>query len=251
MEGIKTAVVLRHGRYKRNLRENAKGTAAREAAKTIYNPRDDYELGLDDKGKGQVRLARVQLAVAVNAIDLCLSSPYRRGVESADIMVGDKLDIILDKNLRERDLGDFVEIPSEVFYQDYKESAALKIANPLDWPPKNGETLRQTGARVILAVKRAESFENHETVLFSAHADVGVAFRSLPEFGGLITPKKLKTPLCKDIPNPQKIQNAQFDIYTREDPDSGRVHPKMRFFRSIASDPEGAPFDTGWLKIER
>ena len=251
MQGIKTAVVLRHGRYKRNLRETAQGDAAREAAKTKYDPADDYKLGLDSEGKNQIRLARVKLAMTVGAFDLCLSSPYLRARESAGIVVGDKLDIVLDPNLRERDLGDFVEIPSEVFYEDYKESAAEKIANPLDWVPKNGETLRQAGARAILAVIRAESFENHETALFSAHADVAVSLRSRPEFLGLTTPNKLKTPLCNEIPNPQKLQNAQFDIYTREDPTSGKVHSEMAFFRSIASDPEGTPFDTGWLKIER
>ena len=250
MEGIRTLVILRHGIYKRNHRENAKGVAAREAAKTKHNPRDDYDkLGLDNEGKGQIRLARAKLAMAVNAFDLCLSSPYLRARESADIVVGDKLDIVLDQNLRERDLGDFVEIPSEIFYQDYKESAAQKIANPLDWLPKNGETLRQTGARALLAVKRAENFENHETVLFSAHADIAISLRSRPEFGGLTTPKKLKTPLCDAIPNPQKIQNAQLDIYTREDPTWGKTYPGVAFFRSIA--PTGTPFDTGWLKIKR
>lgn len=250
MEGIKTLVIFRHGIYERNYRENSTGAAAREALKTRHDPRADYDtLDLCAEGRTQAGLLRVKLAMAVNSFDLCLSSPYLRARTTADIVLGDKLDIILDSNLRERDLGDFVEVPSEVFYKDYPESAAEKIANPLDWPPPNGETLRQTGARVLLAVHHAESLENHETVAFSAHADTTVAFRSLPKFGGLDTPEKLKRPLCNAVPNPQKVQNAQADIYTIEDPTWGKIHPEPAFFRSIA--PAGTPFDTGWLKIER
>lgn len=250
MEGIKTLVVFRHGIYERNYRENAKGAAAREAAKTPHNPQDDYDkLDLSAEGRTQASLLRVKLAMAVDAFDLCLSSPYLRARTTADIVVGDRLDIHVDPTLRERNLGDFVEVPSEVFYEDYKESAADKIANPLDWPPPNGETLRQTGAKVMLAVKYATSFENHETVAVSAHADVAVAFRSRPEFGGLDTSEKLKRPLCDAIPNPQKIQNAQADIYAWEDPTWGKTYPEATFFRSIA--PAGKQFDTGWLKIER
>lgn len=250
MEGIKTLVVFRHGIYERNYRETATGKAAREALKVKHNPQDDYDkLDLSAEGRTQAGLLRVKLNLAVGAFDLCLSSPYLRARTTADIVTGDTLDIYLDGNLRERNLGDFVEVPSEVFYQDYPESAAEKIANPLDWPPPNGETLRQTGARVLLTVKYAESFDHHETVAVSTHADATVAFRSLREFGGLTTPEKLKSPLCKFIPNPQKIQNCQADIYTVEDPTWGKIHQEPAFFRSIA--PTGTPFDTGWLKIER
>lgn len=75
IQGIRTAVVLRHGRYKRNLRETARGDAAREASKTIYNPGDDYTLGLDNEGKSQIRLARVKLAMTVNAFDFAFRRP--------------------------------------------------------------------------------------------------------------------------------------------------------------------------------
>lgn len=250
MNGIKTLVIFRHGIYERNYRETATGAAAREALKTKHNPQDDYDkLDLSAEGRTQAGLLRVKLNLAIGAFDLCLSSPYLRARTTADIVTGDTLDIHIDENLRERDLGDFVEVPSEVFYEDYKESATEKIANPLDWIPLNGETLRQTGVRALLAVKYADSFENHETVAFSSHADVIVALRSRPEFGALHTSEKLKQPLCDTIPNPQKIQNTQADIYTREDPTSGKIHPEMTFFRSIA--PTGKQFDTGWLKIER
>lgn len=250
MEGIKTLVVFRHGIYERNYRENSTGAAAREAVKTKHDPRADYDtLDLCAEGRTQAGLLRVKLNLAIGAFDLCLSSPYLRARTTADIVTGDTLDIHLDDNLRERDLGDFVEVPSEIFYQDYPESAAEKIANPLDWLPVNGKTLRQTGAAAILAVKRAESFENRETVAISTHADVAISLRSRPELGGLTTPERLKTPLCDDIPNPQKIQNAQADIYAWEDPTFGKTYPEAAFFRSIA--PAGRPFDTGWLKIER
>lgn len=166
----------------------------------------------------------------------------------AEIVYGDTpTEIILDPNLRERDLGRFKDIPRDVFHTDYAESYAQKVEDPLNWRPLEGETLLEASQRAFEVYMREDVAD--KIVAFSTHADIMVAMRSLYNLAGLTSSEKLKQPLSPELQNPQWIQNAQVDIYLEEDPTFGKVVRDMGYFRSIAVS--GVEYDTGWLRIER
>ena len=60
-------------------------------------------------------------------------------------------------------------------------------------------------------------------LLASTHADVMISLRARRELTNLSTPAKLKRPLSPDLQNPQWIQNAQFDMFTDEDPTTSKI----------------------------
>lgn len=208
----------------------------------------DYNAPLLDEGKNQARILSPQLKLAVGALDICITSPYRRSRQTAEIVfAGANTPIFPDNNLRERDLGKFKDIPREVFHNEYAESYARKVRDPLNWRPLEGETLLEATRRAFQVYNRRDIAD--KLVAFSSHADMMVAKRALYQLGALTTSAKLKLPLSPKLQNPQWIQNCQADIYTPEDPTTGKVHKDMAFFRSIATS--GTTYDTGWLKIKR
>lgn len=248
---MNTLAIFRHGVYERNLRIDAVGTKAREVADVRKKASDDYnKLDLSSEGKEQAEILRAELMLAVGTFNLCLTSPFLRARTTAGIVFRNTTTPILkDENLRERDLGIFTDTPRQVFHEDYAESYAQKLRDPINWQPPKGETIRKVGNRGLVAVKRAESISDNDVTAFSSHADFMIAMRSRHELGGLTTPAKLKQPLSRDLQNPQWIQNCQVDLYTREDPTTSKISKDMAYFRSIATS--GTEYDTGWLKIKR
>ena len=248
MSGPRLLATLRHGVYERNKRIDAVGEKAREVANVRRKESDDYRLGLLPEGEEQARNARAKLHLAAGALDICLTSPFKRARQTADInLKGTNVPIIQDPNLRERELGIFNDIPREIFHTDYADSYAEKLRDPLNWRPIGGKTLIETGRRAIRAYNRADVAD--KIVLFSTHADVMIALRARPELTNLSTPAKLKRPLSPDLQNPQWIQNVQIDLFTDEDPTTSQIRKGVGYFRSITTcDTE---YDTGWLKIQR
>lgn len=249
MYGPRVAIGFRHGLYGRNERIDLTGNAAREVANIQLDESYDYTAPLLYEGVEQGEIVRDRLhTLGFGAVDACISSPYLRTVQMAETVYGGtSTEIILDPNLRERNLGKFKDIPRDVFHTDYAESYANKLEDPLNWRPLDGETLLETSQRAFDVYMREDIAD--KIVAFSTHADVMVAMRSLYQLAALTSSEKLKQPLSLDLQNPQWIQNAQIDIYLEEDPTFGKVVRDMGYFRSIAVC--GVEYDTGWLQIKR
>ena len=249
MYGPRAAVAFRHAEYERNRRIDLTGSEAREVADIQLDESYDYIAPLLEKGAEDAEILRDRLrALGFGAVDICVSSPYRRTLQMAEIIYGGTpTEIIVDPNLRERDLGRFKDIPREVFHTDYAESYAHKVEDPLNWRPLEGETLLEASQRAFEVYMREDIAG--KLVAFSSHADMIVAKRSLYHLGGLTTSEKLKQPLTPELQNPQWIQNCQADMYVEEDPTWGKVVRDMGYFRSIAVC--GVEYDTGWIQIQR
>ena len=248
MYGPRVAISFRHGLYDRNQRIDLLGAEAREVASIELDESYDYTAPLLVEGVEQGEILRNTLHPLGFAVDLCVSSPYLRTRQMAEIVFeSTPTEITLDPNLRERDLGKFKDIPRDVFHTDYAESYAQKVEDPLNWRPLEGETLLEASQRAFEVYMREDVAD--KIVAFSTHADIMVAMRSLYNLAGLTSSEKLKQPLSPELQNPQWIQNAQVDIYLEEDPTFGKVVRNMGYFRSIAVS--GVEYDTGWLRIER
>ncbi len=77
-------------------------------AETIFNQLDKMQgrenIPLCDEGRNHAKKLKEQ--VKNNKYDICFSSPLVRAVETAMILIGDKVEIRIDDRLIERDLGE-------------------------------------------------------------------------------------------------------------------------------------------------
>ena len=72
---------------------------------------------MNDTGRRQAQMLRMKLND--KKFDYCYTSPLTRAVETAMILIGDKVEMIPDKRLIERDLGE-LESKSREMYNSYK-----------------------------------------------------------------------------------------------------------------------------------
>ena len=64
-------------------------------------------VGLNEVGVGQIKLLAEEIQSRGIEFDICFASPLKRAVESAEILVGGKCDILYDERLIERGFGEF------------------------------------------------------------------------------------------------------------------------------------------------
>lgn len=243
---VETIMSFRHGRYKRNDHIDGK------SSKSYSEPENpDDTMNLSRSGRKEIVTLRRKAKLTRSAIDACFYSPYLRTDTSAHLAFRwSRVPLISEYRLRERHLGRFATMPRAQFHDEHAESYAEKRKYPLDWPSDDNEveTLREVGdLRVTPLLDEVDRHFPGGTVVFATHADVMIAMRSLPQLGAM-TNEKLRQPLTDTLQNPQWIQNAQLDIYTRRDPEGG-LASDMRYFRSITT--ADTQYDTGWLEIAR
>lgn len=70
------------------------------------------DIALNNTGRAQAR--ELKKKVDQISISMCYSSPLRRAAETANIIVGDRMDIKCDDLLKERCFGDFEGKPSKM-----------------------------------------------------------------------------------------------------------------------------------------
>lgn len=95
-------------------------------AETIFNQLGKMQgkenIPLSDNGRNQAK--NLKEKIKNNNYDICFSSPLVRAVETAMILVGDKVEIKIDERLTERYLGEFEGKFRDVYdakkYWDYK-----------------------------------------------------------------------------------------------------------------------------------
>lgn len=64
-------------------------------------------VGLNEAGVEQVKALAEEIQGRELEFDVCFASPLKRAVESAEILVGDKCEILYDDRLIERSFGEF------------------------------------------------------------------------------------------------------------------------------------------------
>lgn len=240
-------VFVRHGR--------SEGNEAREKSKRgddrHYTPefrsRRNREWRLTDAGIQQAKAAgrwiRDNIREEFFRYD---TSEYLRARETAAHLRLPAARWTQDILLRERSWGhaDFVMPEGERFEQFAAELAARR-EDPCYWRPPDGESLADVCLRVEWVLGRLRrDYAGHSCILVT-HEDVMWAARFVLE---RLTQERWREMLLSDDPR-EKIHNGQVLHYTRRDPDTGELGPRMRWVRSVC------PWDAGrssnrWQPIE-
>ncbi|HKD66329.1 MAG TPA: histidine phosphatase family protein [Candidatus Binataceae bacterium] len=125
---------------------------------------------LDEGGRAQVEMA-VPMAREL-ALDLIISSPLARALQSAEIIsrgVGG-IDILTDDRLEEVRYGDW---EGKTYHQLVKEESYINYRKaPLDSLTPGGETIRQVQERGVAAVDGAVITHRGKRILFVSHGDI-------------------------------------------------------------------------------
>lgn len=84
---------------------------------------------------GRRRCLKLKDRLKDEHFDYCYMSPLLRCVETAIILVGDRVETIPDKRLIERDLGEFEGMPRKFYdsknYWDYQKNSSLRGVEPV------------------------------------------------------------------------------------------------------------------------
>jgi probable phosphoglycerate mutase len=122
---------------------------------------------LTERGRAQAKAAARRLAEV--KLDLIVSSPLARAVETAEAVAGPLgLDIVTDEGLRETDFGGWEGMTFGEVHERWPDDLAAWLADPAVAPP-GGESFVTTHRRVRQARDRLVSSYGGSTVLVVSH----------------------------------------------------------------------------------
>src|SRR5438128_2889958 len=130
-------VPVRHGQSEWNL-------------KNLFTGWKDVDL--TDAGIAEARAAGRKLKAQGLAFDIAYTSSLKRAQRTLDLMLeemGQKVRIIRDQALNERDYGDLVGMNKDDARKKWGEEQVHIWRRSYDVPPPGGESLKDTAARVL------------------------------------------------------------------------------------------------------
>jgi broad specificity phosphatase PhoE len=239
-------IVARHGRYPTNLLTTAVG----EQAMNVVLPSADEDalIGLDEIGRGQAGNLGGHIAnLFPGRIALCMSSDFTRVRESAGIALPGVLRIVT-KLLRERDRGDVARMPKPLFEELYPAEIIKKKADPRGWLPPNGERLIDKAAAGASLLPVLGKLAPDEPVVLMTSGEVVISARTLEPLGNMDNTRLLEG-LGPEWPA-LSVGNADFDIYSRRDPQTGELGPTFDYMLMAQGGREEL-VQSGWVQIAR
>jgi broad specificity phosphatase PhoE/ribonuclease HI len=126
--------------------------------------------GLNDTGRGQMRATAEWLAPVADRIDVVVSSPVRRTLESAQIVaeVLGKHDVEVEDGFAEMEFGAWDGLTFLEVSEQHKEDLESWFGS-LDHRPGGGESFRAVEARVLAALDRVLTRHAGKTVAVVSH----------------------------------------------------------------------------------
>jgi 2,3-bisphosphoglycerate-dependent phosphoglycerate mutase len=154
-------VLVRHGQSDWNL-------------KNLFTGWRDVDL--TDKGVTEAREAGRKLKAQGLKFDVAFTSALKRAQRTLDLMLeelGQKIPIIRDQALNERDYGDLVGLNKDDARKKWGEEQVLKWRRSYDIAPPGGESLKDTLARALpyYVTEILPRVLRGERVLVSAHGN--------------------------------------------------------------------------------
>jgi NAD+ kinase len=240
-------VLLRHGQSEANIIQQRFKADPGSLAPDGFFDRHDSDMRLSARGRDQARAAGDWLRRhGLASFDRYYASPHARTAETAAGLALNG-DWRLDVRWRERDWGEFGVLNHVDRADRFALSQKLKDQNKWYWCPPGGESLA-TGVhgrfRDILSTLHREC--GGQRVLAVTHAEMIDVARFVLE---RLTPQQW---LDQDADPSYHVRNCQILHYTRRDPVSGALDPRIRWMRSICPWDEAASWQGGaWLAIDR
>ena len=137
------------------------------------------DLPLDEVGREQAR----KIAVALASVDVVISSPLRRAVETAEAL-GKKIEI--DDRWIEMDFGDL----DGQRRQDIDPAIWIRLQRDVHYQPEGGESLANMMLRVTPALDELLARSEHETIAVFSHVmPIKAAFSHVLHIGMETAPR--------------------------------------------------------------
>ena len=137
------------------------------------------DLPLDEVGREQAR----KIAVALASVDVVISSPLRRAVETADAL-GKKFEI--DDRWIEMDFGNL----DGQRRQDIDPAIWIRLQRDVHYQPEGGESLANMMLRVTPALDELLARSEHETIAVFTHVmPIKAAFSHVLHIGMETAPR--------------------------------------------------------------
>ena len=230
-------VFVRHGR--------SEGNEAREQSQQgddshytdEFRARRNRQWRLTDLGIEQARSAGHWIREHVSpSFSRYYTSEYLRARETAGHLELDRARWVQDILLRERSWGraDFV-MPEAERYEQFASELAARREDPCYWRPPEGESLADVCIRVDRVIDRVRRDASGQRCIIVTHEDVMWAARFMLEG---MTQDHWREVLLSADPH-DKIHNGQVLHYTRCDPATGKLSPRLQWVRSVC------PWDPG------
>jgi probable phosphoglycerate mutase len=125
--------------------------------------------GLTDEGRDQVRATAEWLKPIADDVDVVVSSPVRRTLESAEILgevLGHPLEV--EEDFAEMEFGTWDGLTFAEVAEQYKDEMDLWLGS-LDHAPGGGESFRAVEKRVLAARDRVISEHAGKTIVVVSH----------------------------------------------------------------------------------
>jgi 2,3-bisphosphoglycerate-dependent phosphoglycerate mutase len=197
-------VLVRHGQSEWNLKNLFTGW---------------HDADLSEQGVAEAKAAGQKLKAKGLTFDLCFTSALIRAQRTLDLMLNEVgqtgLSITRDQALNERDYGDLVGLNKDDARKKWGEEQVHVWRRSYAVAPPNGESLRDTGARVwpYYINKIQPHVLRGEKVLISAH---GNSLRALiMALDGLTPDEVVKLELATGVPVVYRL-NADSTIASKD-----------------------------------
>ena len=126
------------------------------------------DVPLSERGREQAQMLARRLSNV--SIDAAYSSDLARAAETARVALVERdIPITFTQELREYSKGVFEGLTEAEYRDAYPELYEPSMENNLDFAPPNGETIRDTSARLARIVQRVKRDHLDENVLLVGH----------------------------------------------------------------------------------
>jgi ribonuclease H / adenosylcobalamin/alpha-ribazole phosphatase len=145
------------------------GVTAHTAEKRFSGGLGSSNPGLTDEGRDQVRATAEWLKPIADDVDVVVSSPVRRTLESAEIVgevLGHPLEV--EEGFAEMEFGTWDGLTFAEVAEQYKDEMDLWLGS-LDHAPGGGESFRAVEKRVLAARDRVVSAHSGKTIVVMSH----------------------------------------------------------------------------------
>lgn len=240
-------VLVRHGQSEQNLASHH----AKKGDSSFYNDsfraRHDSQHRLTPRGREQAKQAGQWLKQnEIGYFDRRYVSAYVRAKETAGILNTDGPNWIVEPLLREREWGDFANLPPEERQALSADSVEKRDTDPFYWIPPNGESIAQVTNRLRPILNTLHRECSDKRVVIVCHGEVMRAFRFVLErmsVEGWVALENSKRP-------GDDIYNCQILHYSRRNPETGELADHLDWKRSISpADPSND--GPGWEVVKR
>ena len=143
-------------------------------SKTDFNEQNRYSgrtnLSLNAYGKQQAK--ELTKHVQNLSIDIIVSSPLKRAIETAEIIRPNGHKIIVDTAFIERSVGIYEGLTKDEAKKQYPDLYQKNITRILDDAPTNGETIIEVQDRVFEGLDKIKKIYQNKNILIITHAFV-------------------------------------------------------------------------------